>query len=103
MSTTGQATQACAAMVLSSAVDFRLRVKEATLALEGALMAAEMLATHGIVESLNYVRLIDLLRDANSAVDQIGSDTAPGPTTMFPTRALAEAYIEQNELGPDHA
>jgi hypothetical protein len=58
---------------LSSAgtVEFRACVREATVRIEAALIAAEMLAAHGVVESLSYERLIDSLYGASKAVDDI--------------------------------
>ena len=56
---------------IPAAGDFRRSVKEAAIRIEAALIAAEMLATHGVVESLNYDRLIDSLQEASMAVERI--------------------------------
>jgi hypothetical protein len=93
MGTFSEALQHGKARRIPSIADFRARVKEAAISIESALVAAEMLATHGLVESLNYERLIDLLQEANAAVDQIDVGLPLEPTTVFPTRASADAFI----------
>jgi hypothetical protein len=88
---------------MSTADDFESRVRQAAVALQSALIAAEMLATHGIVESLNYERLMDLLHEANAAMDQIHCILPAGPRTIFPNKAFAEAFIQQRGLDADCA
>jgi hypothetical protein len=86
---------------MPAAADFRARVKEAALAVESALLAAEVLATHGVVESINYELMIDLLQEANTAVEAINAGLPPEPLTIFPTHASAEAFIAQHPLDAD--
>jgi hypothetical protein len=87
----------------STAGDFESRIKQAAVAVQSALIAAEMLASHGIVESLNYERLMDLLHEANAAMDQIHCILPAGPRTIFPNKAFAEAFIQQRGLDSDCA
>jgi hypothetical protein len=88
--------------IVPSTPDFRVRVKEAAIAVQSALIAAEGLASHGMVESLNYERLIDLLEEAFVAVDLIDVGFPPTPTTVFPARASAEAFVLRHPLDHDH-
>jgi hypothetical protein len=94
--------QRAEAPVIPTTADFRVKVKEAALAVESALLAAETLASHGVVESLNYERMIDFLIEASKAVDGIDAGLLPGPTTVFPTRASAENFIALHPLDSDH-
>jgi hypothetical protein len=89
------------ARCIPSAADFRAHVKEAAISIESALVAAEMLATHGLLESLNCERLIDLLQEASAAVDRIDVGLPLEATMVFPARELAEAFIAAHPLDPD--
>jgi hypothetical protein len=51
--------------------DLRSLIQEANIAIDAALVAAEMLATHAVVESLNYERIMDLLTDAQKAAQAL--------------------------------
>lgn len=72
-------------------------MEQATTSIELALMAAESLATHGIVESKDFERMMELLSDAMAAVSDARAGTA-SPVTIFPSRAAAEAFIERHPL-----
>lgn len=85
---------------IPTAIDFRTRVKEAAIAIESALVAAELLADHGIVESGSYDQLVDFMQEAATAVDLIDAGLLPAPVTIFPSRASAEAFLERHPL-PD--
>jgi len=89
-------------LIVPTAIDFRLRVKEAAIAVESALVTAEMLATHGVIESMNYERLIDLLQEAGKAVDEIDAGLPATPLTIFPSRTMAEAFIAKHPIDDDH-
>jgi hypothetical protein len=102
MSAAARASHRAEVPAIPTTADFRARVKEAALAVESALLAAEMLSTHGIIESVNFERMIDLLQEATAAIDQIDVGFPPAPTVIFPTRVSAEAFIAQHPLDADH-
>jgi hypothetical protein len=77
-------------------------VKEAAGAIEGAMLAAETLAGHGVVESLTFERMIDFLQEASTAVDSIDAGPHPMPTIVFLNRSCAQSFIEQHPLDGDH-
>jgi hypothetical protein len=89
-------------MPVPTSADFRLRVTEAALAIECALAAAETMATHGVVESLNFERLADFLAEAATAVDQIDAGLPSSPSTIFPSREVAQSFIAAHPLDADH-
>ena len=61
-----------------------------------------MLATHGVVESMNYERIIDLLQEAGKAVDEIDAGLPTAPLTIFPSRTIAEAFIAKHAIDNNH-
>jgi hypothetical protein len=65
------ARKAPEALFSAGTVEFQASVREATIRIEAALIAAETLAAHGVVESLSYERLIDSLHEASKAVEDI--------------------------------
>ena len=102
MSATVRTGQRMMAPLIPAAADFRARVKEAAIAVESAMVAAEGLANHGVVESLTFERMVDFLEEAAIAVDMIDIGMPPAPTTVFPTRSYALSFIEQHPLDDDH-
>jgi hypothetical protein len=102
MSATARRGQRALAPLIPAAADFRARVKEAAIAVESALVAAEGLASHGVVESLNFERMVDLLEEAAIAVDMIDIGMPSAPITIFPTRSYALSFIGQHPLDDDH-
>jgi hypothetical protein len=78
---------------------YRLNVRQAQIAVDAALASAEGLSTHGIVESVGYEILIEMLQDAQTAIARLAEITLnmPGePRVIFACRSQAEAYIERN-------
>jgi|EndMetStandDraft_4_1072995.scaffolds.fasta_scaffold2721316_1 uncharacterized membrane protein (Fun14 family) len=63
---------------VSGVADLRAKVREASIAVEAALVAAETLASHGVVESINYERLMDLLSEAQKAVAALEESLSGG-------------------------
>ena len=102
MNATVRVGQRAIAPLIPVAADFRARVKEAAIAVESALVAAEGLASHGVVESLTFERMVDFLGEAAIAVDMIDVGMPPAPTTVFPTRSCAQSFIDQHPLDDDH-
>jgi hypothetical protein len=102
MSVAVRASQQVEVSARPSSADFKRRVKEAAVAIESAMLAAETLAGHGVVESLTFERMMDFLEEASAAVDLIDAGLPPAPTTIFLNRACAQSFIEQHALDGDH-
>jgi hypothetical protein len=83
---------------LDGAADFRTSAREAAYAIDAALLAADILGQHGIIESGSFDQLVNMLHEAASAIAAIDVRPPSPPTTIFPTRAIAEAFIEHHPL-----
>ena len=94
-------TERTVAPTIPTTADFRARVKAAAIAVESAIVAAEGLASHGVVESLNFDRMVDFLIEASTAVDLIDIGPPQAPTTVFPTRSCAQSFVDQHPLDDD--
>jgi hypothetical protein len=86
------------AAVSAEPTDLRNLVREAVLSLEAAVVAAEMVALHGISESLSFERLNDLLTEALSATRKADDTFGATPVTIFPNVSLAQEWCERHPL-----
>lgn len=57
-----------------SRADLKATAKEASIALDAAVAAAEMLALHGITQSGTYDRMYEMLKQAADAVAKLVED-----------------------------
>jgi hypothetical protein len=96
--TTGKA--AFQAATAAEPNDLRILVQEAVVLLEAAILAAEMVALHGISESLSFERLNDLLSEALEAARQAEDVFGASPTTIFPNVSMAREWCERHPLPP---
>lgn len=81
--------------------EFRDSVTEVAGAVNYAIGCAEQLAAHGIVESMSFDRLMETLAEAKAVLEAIRAKHSPTPTTIFPSRAVAEMYVTKYPLPAD--
>lgn len=82
---------------MPTSAEMRTLVREIVIVVDAALKAADILATHQIVESRTYDRLVDLLKTAQEAATWLADNQHVNPPKLiFPALPLAIAFCEQN-------
>lgn len=88
---------------MTESVEVRLLAVEAAISIDAALVAAEQIAGHGIVESSSFERLMTLLEEAAVAVDQIKRMTEPGAADVAMSAVPASSCEQDSAAMPlDH-
>ena len=87
---------------MRGSTDTKRLIEEAMISLEAALIAAETIAGYRVLKHADFVRLIELVDDASEVVAQLRrSDLLPAKT-IFPNKAIAQAFIERHPPQEGH-
>jgi len=87
---------------MRGSTDTKRLIEEAMISLEAALIAAETIAGYRVLQPKDFARLIELVDDAFEVVAQLRRTDLMPPKTIFPNKAVAEAFIERHPPAAGH-